>query len=94
MGVLLGDVFNVCKRFTTAKTVQIGDFKTKEEAISAMLEHYRTNAKRGNFSYVVSQCELEEIDGTVFRRTTLSLCGADNRFYKKYGKEELAKMCL
>lgn len=89
MEELLGNVFNVSKRFATAKSVEVGDFKTKDEAINAMIEHYRTNAKRGNFSYVISECELEEIGGVVYRKLTLSLCGTDKQFYHRYSKNEL-----
>lgn len=92
MEQLLGNVFNVYKRFATAKSIEVGDFKTKEEAIEAMINHYKTNAKRGNFAYVISQCELEEMSGFVFRKTTLSLCGTDKHFYHKYSKDELLTM--
>lgn len=92
MNKLTGNVFNVYKRFVTAKSVEVGDFETKEEAINAMIEHYKSNAKRGNFAYVISQCELEEINGVIFRKTTISLCGTDKKFYHSYTKEELATM--
>ena len=92
MEKILGNVYNVRKGFSTAKSIQVGEYKTADEAINAMLEHYKTNPKRGNFTYTISDSELREIGGIVYRTSILSLCEADKQFYHKYNKIELDAM--
>ena len=90
MGKSLGYVFNVSRRTATGKSANVGDFKTLEEAETAMKKHYMATPKRGQFYYVISEEELEEIGGTVFRKFCLVLSGDGHRsYYKKYTAEEL-----
>lgn len=92
MGQIIGKVFNVQRVHKTAKNVTVGDFDTLEQAKAAMLDHYKTNAKRGNFFYRISEEELEDIGGTVMRRFTISLAGEDGPYYKKFSMDELKEM--
>ena len=92
MSKLLGTVFSVSKNFKSAKSVDVGDFTTKEEAIDAMLAHYKSNPKRGNFKYTINQCELEEVGGTVFRKYTICFGSNNARYYGSFDKSILAEM--
>ena len=87
MGKSLGYVFNV-RRDTSTTHAKIGDFKTLEEAKSAMLAHYNSNPKRGNISYRISEDELVETEGIVYRKTSIDLCGS-GPYYKKFSAKEL-----
>ena len=90
MGKSLGYVFNVSRRTATGKSQNIGDFKTLEEAETAMKKHYRETPKRGKFQYIIREEQLEEIGGTVFRKFCMTLYGDGKRnYYKKYTAEEL-----
>jgi len=90
MGKSLGYVFNVRRSTATVKNVHIGDFKTLEEAEAAMKKHYTETPKRGKFYYVISEDELEDIGGVIFRKFCLVLSGDGKRnYYKKYTAEEL-----
>lgn len=92
MGQVIGKVFNVQRVPKTAKSVTVGDFDTLEQAKAAMLEHYKTNPKRGNFFYRISEDELEDVGGTVMRKFTISLAGDDGPYYKRFSMGELKEM--
>ena len=92
MGQVIGKVFNVQRVPKTANTVTVGDFDTLQQAEEAMLEHYRTNPKRGKFFYRISEDELEKIGGTIMRKFMISLAGGGN-YYKRYSIDELKEMC-
>ncbi len=90
MGKSLGFIFNVRRGTATGKSVNIGDYKTLEEAEAAMLQHYHETPKRGKFEYVISEEELEDIGGVTFRKFCMTLYGDGKRnYYKKYSAEEL-----
>ena len=46
---LVKTVYNVSKRLST-KTIDAGDYDTADQAIAAMLEHYKTNASEAIFT--------------------------------------------
>lgn len=90
MGKSLGYVFNVRRSTATGKSVNVGDFKTLEEAEAAMKKHYTETPKRGKFYYVISEEELEDIGGVIVRKFCTALYGDGKRnYYKKYSAEEL-----
>jgi hypothetical protein len=90
MGKSLGYVFNVRRSTATGKSQNIGDYKTLEEAEAAMKKHYTETPKRGKFHYVISEDELEDVGGVIFRKFCLVLSGDGHRsYYKKYTAEEL-----
>lgn len=93
MGQVIGKVFNVQRVPKTAKTVTVGDFDTLKQAEEAMLEHYKTNHKRGNFFYRISEDELEDIGGTIMRKFMISLSGGGN-YYKRYSIDDLKNMAV
>lgn len=78
-------VFHVYRANKSRKVVVIGDFDTLESAREAMLEHYRNTPKRGQFWYVISEDNLREIDGVVFRET----CYFNGSCHKTFKAEEL-----
>jgi len=90
MGKSLGFIFNVRRSTATGKSANVGDFKTLEEAETAMKKHYQATPKRGQFYYVISEEELEEIGGVIMRKFCITLSGDGHRpYYKKYTAEEL-----
>jgi hypothetical protein len=90
MGKSLGYVFNVSRRTATGKSANVGDFKTLEEAETAMKKHYTETPKRGKIYYVISEEELEDIGGVIIRKFCMALYGDGKRnYYKKYSAEEL-----
>jgi hypothetical protein len=90
MGKSLGYVFNVRRSTATGKSQNVGDFKTLEEAETAMKKHYHETPKRGKFEYVISEEELEDIGGVILRKFCMTLYGDGKRnYYKKYSAEEL-----
>lgn len=88
MAKILGKVYNVRKN-TSTTAVGIGDYQTLEEAEAAMLEHFRTNPKRGNISYRICEEEICEIDGGRYRSQTFAISGGGSSFYKRYIAKEL-----
>lgn len=90
MGKSLGYVFNVSRRTATGKSANVGDFKALEEAEAAMKKHYTETPKRSKFYYVISEEELEDIGGVIFRKFCMALYGDGHRnYYKKYTAEAL-----
>lgn len=92
MGKKLGKVFNVRRIPKTAKAVNIGDFETLEQAEKAMIEHFNSTPKRGNFYYSISEDELEDIGGTIMRKFSITLSSGAGSYYKKYFPTELKEM--
>lgn len=89
MSTKLGTVYNVTRSMAT-KSQNVGDYQTVEEAIAAMIEHYKNTSKRGNILYRISQDTLEEIGGIVMRYFTVSVSGkGEQPYYKKYNRAEL-----
>lgn len=82
-------VFHVTRSTKTGKTVNIGDFDTVEQAHEAMLKHYKETPKRGQFYYRISEEELKEIDGVVFRSFCLVLAGGGRPYNKRFDSAEL-----
>lgn len=78
-------VFHVYKSNKSRKTVIVGDFDTLEEAREAMLKHYRSTPKRGQFWYVISEDNLREVGGVLFRET----CYGDGSYHKTFTANEL-----
>lgn len=78
-------VFHVYRSNKSRKTTVVGDFDTLEAAKEAMLEHYRNTPKRGQFWYVVSEDNLKEIGGVMFRET----CYFDGSYHRTFKAEEL-----
>ena len=93
MAEILRTVFNVRRVPKTARATTVGDFETLEQAERAMLDHYKSQPKRGRFDYRISEDELENIGGTVFRRHTISLGLGAGPYYKRYEQDELKSMC-
>ncbi len=85
-------VFHVTRSTKTGKTVDIGDFDTVEQAHEAMLKHYRETPKRGQFYYRISEEELKEIDGVVFRSFCLVIAGGNRPYNKRFDSAELKAM--
>lgn len=81
-------VFHAYRSNKSHKTTVVGDFDTLEAAQEAMLEHYRNTPKRGQFWYVISEDNLREIDGVVFRET----CYFNGSYHKTFKVEELKVM--
>ncbi len=84
--------FCVSRSTKTGKTANVGDFGTLEQAQEAMLEHYRKTPKRGRFWYNISEEELEEIDGVVFRKFCMVLFGGNKPYYKRFMADELKSL--
>lgn len=82
-------VFHVVRSTKTGKTVNVGDFDTVEQAHEAMLKHYKETPKRGQFCYRISEEELEEIDGVMFRSFCLVLSGGNKPYNKRFDSAEL-----
>lgn len=82
-------VFHVTRSTKTGKTVNVGDFDTVTQAQEAMLEHYNKTPKRGKFWYIISEEELEEIGGVVFRKFCTVLSGGDKPYFKRFMSDEL-----
>ena len=55
------------------------------EAQEAMLAHYKSTPKRGKFWYAISEDNLREIDGVVFRET----CYDGQTYHKTFQMDEL-----
>lgn len=92
MGKKLGKVFNVSRIPKTAKAVNIGDFETLEQAEKAMMEHFNSTPKRGEFYYTIREDELKDIGGTIMRMFSITLSGGAGSYYKKYFPAELKEM--
>lgn len=92
MSELLGKVFNVSRVPASTHSVQVGDFKTLEEAKTAMIEHYKNNPKRGKFVYRIAEEEIEEIGGAVFRKFSMTIGVGESPYYKKFSMDELKEM--
>jgi len=82
-------VFHVTRSTKTGKMVNVGDFDTVEQAHEAMLKHYKETPKRGQFYYRISEEELKEIDGVVFRNFCLVLSGGNKPYNKRFDSVEL-----
>ena len=78
-------VYHVYRSTKTRKTVVVGDFETLAEAQEAMLAHYKSTPKRGKFWYVISEDNLREIDGVMFRET----CYDGQTYHKTFQMDEL-----
>ena len=85
-------VFHVARSTKTGKTVNIGDFDAVEEAQAAMLTHYKTTPKRGQFCYRISEEELEEINGVTFRRFCMVLSGGNKPYNERFDGAALKTM--
>lgn len=85
-------VFHVARSTKTGRTVDIGDFDTVEQAHEAMLNHYKETPKRGQFYYRISEEELEEIGGVMFRRFCLVIAGGNKPYNKRFASAELKTM--
>lgn len=85
-------VFHVSRSTKTGKTTNVGDFDTVEQAREAMLEHYRKTPKRGQFWYTITQEDLDEIRGIVFRTLCLALSGEDKPYYGRFMADELKSL--
>ncbi len=81
----MATVYTVTRR-TKTKTVVVGSYDTETEAKAAMVEHFSSTPKRGNFSYSIAEEELREIGGVTFRSYT------SGRPYSRYTKEQLEAM--
>ncbi len=82
-------VFHVFRSTKTGKTVNVGDFDTVEQAREAMMEHYKKTPKHGKFWYSISEEELKEINGVVFREFCMVLSGGDKPYFKRFTADEL-----
>ena len=91
MAEILRTVFNVRRVPKTARATTVGDFETLEQAERAMLDHYKSQPKRGKFDYRISEDELEDFNGVAMRRTTLCLTSG-GPYYKRYDQDELKNM--
>ena len=90
---LVKTVYNVSKRLST-KTIDAGDYDTADQAIAAMLEHYKTNAKRGDFYYKITRENIEE-DASGFQCRTISynVCTLqDPDMHRTYNRRRLDTM--
>lgn len=85
-------VFHVCRSTNTGKTVDVGDFDTVEQAQEAMLKHYKETPKRGKFWYSISEEELKEINGVVFREFGMVLFGDNKPYFKRFMADELKSL--
>ena len=85
-------VFHVARSTKTGKTMNVGDFDTVELAHEAMLKHYKETPKRGQFYYRISEEELKEINGVVFRSFCLVLAGGNKPYNKRFDSAELKAM--
>lgn len=85
-------VFHVTRATKTGKSVDVGDFDTVEKAHAAMLKHYKETPKRGNFYYRISEEELEEINGVVYRKFCMVLCGGGSPYNKRFTRDDLKKL--
>lgn len=92
MSEIIGTVFSVT-RCTSTTSNDVGDFNTFDEAKAQMVKHFQSNAKRGNISYTISENQLENCNGAIFRLFTVNLSGNGKRaIYKKYSRSELETM--
>lgn len=82
-------VFHVTRSTKTGRTVNVGDFDTVEQAHAAMLEHYKGMQKRGKFWYRISEEELEEINGIMYRKLCMVISEKNGPYNKKFTGEEL-----
>ena len=77
-------VFHVTRSTKTGKTVNIGDFDTVEQAHEAMLKHYKETPKRGQFFYRISEEELKEINGVMFRSFCMVIANGNRPYNKRF----------
>lgn len=85
-------VFHVSRATKTSKAVNVGDFDTVSQAQDAMLEHYKKTPKRGKSWYNISEEELKEINGVVFREFCTVLSDGNNPYFKRFTADELKAM--
>lgn len=82
-------VFHVARSTKTGKTVDVGDFDTVEQAHVAMLEHYKGTPKRGKFWYRITEEELMELGGVMYRRFCIVTSKKNRPYIKKFTAEDL-----
>lgn len=85
-------VFHVTRSTKTGKSVNIGDFDTVEQALDAMLKHYREAPKRGKFWYRISEEELKEIGGVMYRQFCLVIAGGNRPYNRKFDGKDLKEL--
>jgi len=85
-------IFHVCRSTKSGKTVDVGDFETVKQAREAMLKHYRETPKRGKFWYSISEEELREISGVVFRSFSMVFSDGGRPYFKRFTADELRSM--
>lgn len=85
-------VFHVTRSTKTGKTVNVGDFDTVEQAHEAMLKHYKETPKRGQFFYRISEEELKEINGVMFRSFCMVITNGNRPYNKRFDSTELKTM--
>lgn len=86
-------VYTVVRHTKTTKSTRVGDYGNAEEAKTAMVEHYKTTPKRGDFYYCISQEDLEDIGGVTFRKITLVLNNDGSRnYFARFDRDKLKQM--
>lgn len=85
-------VFHVTRSTKTGKSVDVGDFDTVEQAQKAMLKHYRETPKRGQFCYRITEEELKEIGGVVYRQFCLVIAGGNRPYNRRFDGKEMKEL--